>query len=255
MRQTRTLTLEDEAHLIIRSLSLDYSRGASNDWHTHRWPQFLYTQSGAIRAELDGAIWIVPPHRGLWIPENTAHQLKMLSRVELRTLYCRPNLVDGWTSVRVIDVCGLLHEAILRVCNLGWLDRRDPADERLARLIIDELSTTTPMDIRLPMPTEVRARRLAFLFMENRDVQKNYAELLVHAGLSRRTAERIFTRETGVSPARWRRLVRLASGLEHLANGGRIADAAEKAGYRSQSAFSDALKKMLGISPGALKTK
>jgi AraC-like DNA-binding protein len=177
----------------------------------------------------------------------------MLGQVDLRTLYFQPGLIDGWTGVRVLDVCGLLHEAILRVCELGWLDRRDLADERLAGLIVDEITSASSTNIRLPMPKEARAHRLAIGFLEETSARIDYSEQLIRAGLSRRTAERIFNRETGVSPARWRRQAHLARTLEHLASGGLVSDAAYLAGYQSQSAFSDNFRRTFGFAPGAFK--
>ncbi len=251
MRQT--LTVDDEPHLLIRSLSVNYGAGGSERIHTHVWPQFLYARTGVIQAEIEDTIWIVPPRRGLWIPVGKPHRLIMLGVVELRTLYCRQDIAVGKDDVRVFGVCGLLHEAVLRVCDLQWLDERDHKHKRLSALIIDEVTAATSDAIRLTMPIDPRARRLAQCFM---DAGPDYAELAAlysAVGLSRRTGERLFRKETGLSPARWYRLARLSQGLAYLTKNGDIERAAEVAGYRSRGAFSDVFTKTFGFPPSAAK--
>lgn len=74
--------------------------------------------------------------------------------------------------------------------------------------------------------------------------------LCVRAGLSRRTAERLFLVETGLPPAQWRRFVALTESLVSIAGGERIEHAAFSAGYQSRSAFSEAFTRAFGVPPG-----
>lgn len=219
----------------------------------HRWHQFLNARKGAIWAEIGDGIWIVPPRRGLWIPVGKLHRLRMLGAVELRTLYCREDIATKKSDVRVIDVCGLLHEAILRVCELQCLDQRRDSDKRLSALVIDEIDAATSAAIRLTMPSDPRARRLAQYFMDASSDHVSLASKYSAAGLSRRTAERFFRKDTGLSPGRWYRMARLSRSLEYLVDGGTIDGAAEATGYRSRAAFSDAFGKTFGFPPSLAK--
>ena len=44
----------------------------SRDWehasHRHRKAQLLYSLRGVLKCEVDGGVWIVPPHCAVWIP-------------------------------------------------------------------------------------------------------------------------------------------------------------------------------------------
>jgi AraC-like DNA-binding protein len=72
------------------------------------------------------------------------------------------------------------------------------------------------------------------------------------AGASRRTMERIFLAETGMTVDEWRRRFRLLHGMQLLARGDSVTNAGVSAGYASTSAFIAAFKKTFGLTPGRL---
>jgi AraC-like DNA-binding protein/quercetin dioxygenase-like cupin family protein len=252
-RMRQRLTPEDELHLVVRSLAIDYSAGGHEERHSHMWPQFLYARSGAIRAEIEGKWWTIPPRRALWIPAGVRHRLDMSSRLQLRTLYFRPTIAGDRNEVEAINVSGLLHEAILRVCQQGSLDARNAPDLNLAEIILNEVERRDPSIITLTIPADPRARRLADMFLNKEQLGVKIDSLCAQAGLSRRTAERLFLDETGLPPAQWRRLVALSESLVSIAGGERIEHAAFAAGYQSRSAFSEAFTRTFGIPPSAAR--
>lgn len=246
-------TTADEPHMIVRSLSVNYARGAAEPRHRHPWPQLLYAEHGTLRAEIDTALWLVPPRRAIWIPRDCPHRLTMLGEVHLRTLYLMPDSNVVPSASCVTEVSGLLHELILRICTLGWLDARSPEDLLLANLLGIESGRSQTHPHLLTLPSDPRALKLAHALL-NADPDAPPLEVAMAAeGLSRRTAERIFSAETGLSPARWYRLARLSRAVECLANGGSVEAAAELAGYASRSAFSEVFNAAFGVSPAAFR--
>jgi quercetin dioxygenase-like cupin family protein len=139
------LSRADEPHYVVRSLAIDYEAGGQEDMHAHPWPQFLYAQTGALRASIEGRFWTLPTRRGLWIPAHTPHRLSMSSRLQLRTLYMPPQDEDAPQGACVVPVSGLLHEAILRVCAQGVLDERVDIDRCLATILRKRLERPTPV--------------------------------------------------------------------------------------------------------------
>ena len=249
-RMRQRLIPDDEVHLIVRSLAIDYAAGGREGGHLHSWPQLLYARSGAIRAEISGKWWAIPPRRGLWIPAGVQHRLYMSSRLQLRTLYFSPDFVDARHEVEAVDVSGLLHEAILRVCEQGGLDARNAADGYLGAIILNEVKRRDPSAITLTVPADLRARKLADMFLNSELRGASMDSLCAGAGLSRRTAERLFLVETGLPPAQWRRFVALTESMVSIAGGERIEHAAFSAGYQSRSAFSEAFTRAFGVTPG-----
>jgi AraC-like DNA-binding protein len=251
MRQTPMP--DEEPDLFVRSLAIDYVAGCCESDHSHPWPQFLYACSGAIRAETNGKWWTIPPRRGLWIPSGTKHSLHMSSRMQLRTLYFSPVATSTHAEINVVDVSGLLHEAILRVCELGYLDARNQADRSLGAIILGELERHDPAAISLNLPVDPRARKLADMFLGDELRDRDLNVLCAAAGLSRRTAERLFLKEVGLPPAQWRRFALLSESLVSIAGGERIENAGLSAGYQSRSAFSEAFSRTFGIAPSGVR--
>lgn len=243
----------DEPHFLIRSLAVDYEAGGHEDMHAHPWPQFLYAQSGAVRAVIAGRHWTLPTRRGLWISAHTPHRLHMSSRLQLRTLYLRPGAGDPARESCVVPVSGLLHEAILRVCDRGVLDDRREYDRGLATVVRSEIAGRDPDCLALPHPRDPRAQSLADAFFDKDCVFVPLEALCQRAGLSRRTAERLFQSQCGLSPAQWRRLACLSQGLVNIAGGFTLDQAATAAGYHSRSAFSEAFSQAFGFPPAAAK--
>lgn len=247
MRQSAKLT--DEPYLFIRSLSLNYAKGTGEARHRHDWPQLLYTSRGTIRARLNNKIWFVPPRHALWIPANTQHSTMVTSPAKLRTLYLREPLSPD--TARIIRVQGLLHEAILRSCSLGYLDERIARDRHLGTVIQDEISHSTGTISPIQWPSDSRAIQLAAILANPDKYCDSLSQICADIGIGRRTAERVFRKETGFGPSQWRRTYILAESLENISNGISIEHTSFLAGYADRSAFSTAFQQAFGHSPGS----
>ena len=76
------------------------------------------------------------------------------------------------------------------------------------------------------------------------------ARLARAVGVSPRTLERRFQAETGMTLGRWRQHRLLLCGLEHIAAGGSVAEAAVASGYASPSGYIAAFRKAFAATPG-----
>ncbi len=252
MRQK--LSISDEDHLDVRSLSVDYAPNASTGLHRHDWAQLVYVEDGLLRTAADAAFWLVSSGRGLWLPAGVEHDQFALGRARLRTLYFRPGSDMTHASPRVLRVSPLLHQLILRVCQLQWLDRRESLHRHLAALLRHETAALDAAPVRLDRPSDVRAARLAAMFIDAANDEVPLTALLTRAGLSRRTAERLFAAESGMTPAAWWRTARLYRAYAWLAAGESVDSVATRCGYRSRSAFSDAFTRLVGQSPATVRS-
>jgi len=143
----------------------------------------------------------------------------------------------------------LLREIILRVVRLGVLAHDDPAQSRLAAVLLDELVATpeAPLDLRLP--ADERAMMVAERVRQRPGGSETLAELARGVGASARTIERLFSREVGMPFGRWRQHVRLLHALTLLAEGQAVATVALDAGYESTSAFIAMFRRATGTTP------
>jgi AraC-like DNA-binding protein len=214
------------------------------------WHQLVYATRGVMTVRTDRCAWLVPPHRGLWIPAGLRYRVEMTGTVAIRMLYILPGRSAAFArslpDCTVVNVRPLLRELIVRTCLLGALDAKIAEQRRLIGVIFDELKGLTAVPLQLPLPQDRRAARLAAIADSG---ETPIAEMLRQSGASRRTMERIFKEETGMPLGRWLRRRKVLEGLRRLTSGDLIGAVALDLGYNSASAFIAMFRRELGATP------
>src|SRR5262249_48695509 len=145
------------------------------------------------------------PTRAIWLPAGVAHEIVMKGEVATRFLYLDPDLTRGLPAgPQVVEVAPLLRELILHIMAIRMLHPGDPAQARLAGLLIDLVEAARPLDLALPWPRDRRARAAAERLERRPDERVELAAVARDAGASLRTLQRIFPAETGLSIEAWR---------------------------------------------------
>jgi AraC-like DNA-binding protein len=142
-----------------------------------------------------------------------------------------------------------LRELIVRTNLIGALDIAIPAQKRLIGVIRDELRMLVAVPLQLPQPRDPRAVRFAALAAGEAGQRMTAAKMLRQCGASRRTLERLFRTETGMSLGQWQRRQILLAGLRRLAGGAAVKTVALELGYNSPSAFIAMFRRELGQTP------
>jgi len=199
----------------------------------------------------DDGTWVVPATRAVWIPAAVPHSIAMSGWVSMRTLYLVPEIAEDLPRrCCVIAVPPLLRELILHAVAQGPL-RSDVAEHRrLVDFLLDQLRAVPAVPLELPMPRDARALRVARRMREEPGDRVELERLARDAGASRRTLERLFLKETGMSLGRWRQQARLLHAMRLLAGGEPVTSTALEVGYDSTSAFIAAFSHVLGTTPG-----
>lgn len=226
--------------------------GSSTGWHSHPRGQLLYAIKGVMIVHSDAGSWVVPPSRALWMVAGLRHNVIMSGDVEMRTAYIDAAAAPGVPAQTcVISVTPLLRELLVEAVHIP-LDRDLCArDERLVRLLIDELGVSSAIALHLPMPADPRLKTLCQCLIEQ-PAGASSARAWAHTlGMGERTLHRLFSRETGMTFARWREQARLLSALRQLAEGRKGIEVALNCGYASQSAFSAMFRRHFGVSPSS----
>jgi AraC-like DNA-binding protein len=218
-------------------------RGTS-DWH-----QLIYATRGVMTVYTGRDAWVVPPHRGVWIPSGFEYRLEMAGEVALRMLYVRRRHAANLRTCAVVNVTPLLRELIVRTNLIGALDDAISSQKHLMSVIFDELKLLTTVPLQLPLPTENRAARFAELVAGEGCGETPVGVLIRRSGASRRTLERIFRAETAMSLGQWLRRQKLLNGLRRLAAGEPVNAIALELGYNSASAFIAMFRRELGQTP------
>jgi AraC-like DNA-binding protein len=103
--------------------------------------------------------------------------------------------------------------------------------------------------LQLPIPRDRRAAQFATLAASERGEKQPVTVLLRQAGISRRTLERIFRAETGMSLGQWLRRQKLLQALKLVAAGDSVKSIALELGYSNPSAFVAMFRRELGQTP------
>jgi len=235
---------------IVRSVGFGLSDRQVLEPHAHPWPQLVFASTGVLTVDAGARSWVVPTARALWVPAGLEHGLRATGSVRMRTLYLHPDRARELPlECAVVGVPPFLRELIHWIVDRGLLDAARPSHRHLADVLVDVLTELPPVPLALWTPRDERARRVADRVLAQPGRTQTLTELAAGSGASRRTLERTFQAETGMTFGRWRQQVRLFRALERLAEGRSVTDVALDVGYDSTSAFIAMFRRALGTTP------
>lgn len=197
-------------------------------------------------------LWVVPSHRAVWMPAGMEHEIETSGFVAMRTLYLDTTLSDSFpTQCVVVSVSPLLRELVLHACGIGVLSGANAEQARLIAVLVDQMRVLPTVPFQLPLPSDPRAQRAARAILTAPGDEHSIDEICRQAGASRRTLERLFFAETGMTTGLWRQQARVLRGLQLLGAGHNVTSVALDVGYSGTSAFVAMFKKAIGTTPGA----
>jgi AraC-like DNA-binding protein len=226
--------------------------------HTHCRGQLLLVADGMLAVESDAGRWLAPAGTAFWIPPRRDHSLLIhggcagwavyLVEALCRELPANPGAAPGTP---------LLREAVARHASFCRVDgeRHAAVARRLGAVIVDEIGTLAFADAFLPMPQSPRVLQIARIVMADPADNRPLSLLAEQVGLSRRSATRRFTAETGVPFTLWRQRLRLMRAMEQLSAGSSVLETALSLGYESPSAFTAMFRRQMGSVPSRARGK
>ncbi len=230
----------------------DYAAGRVIELHFHEADQLVYASRGVMTVRTKDGIWVVPTDRAVWIPARIAHTIAMSGMVAMRTLYLRKRLARALPrNCCVVNVSPLLRELILRACVFSKLAKKISQQRHLIEIILDQLSAIQMVPLQLPNVTDARASRIARILHDDPSDARPLSELCRLGGASKRTVERLFQQDAGMTFGKWRQQLRLMRAMQLLAEGAKVTHAALEAGYSTPSAFISMFRKTLGTTPAS----
>jgi AraC-like DNA-binding protein/quercetin dioxygenase-like cupin family protein len=222
--------------------------GTLFNWHAHDDHQLAWACAGVLTVLTEGATWVLPPTRALWIPAGLPHETGASGQATMRSVYVPPGLspVD-WAVPTVIAASPLLAEIIDYLGGELTAGRRAHAEAVLSDLLTP--IPVTSLDVRFP--ADDLAGPVARALRDNPADQRTLAEWGRAVGASERTLARAFAAGTGLPFGRWRTLLRIQSALPLLAAGEAAGRVACRVGYETPSAFIAAFRRLTGVTPTA----
>jgi AraC-like DNA-binding protein len=241
----------DEVARPVLAVGLELVTGGLElDVHTHRKAQLFYMRRGEMTCEASNALWLVPPQSALWIPGGMPHRLKGRAPLEGLSLFVEPEAIATLPrECCAVSVSPLLRELLSRAEQLPPLYPLHGRESRLVTVLLDELAAAQVEQLRLPMPTDARLRRLVEQFTAHPADGATLKDWAKRMGMSERTLNRLLVQETGMSFGRWRQRLHIILALQWLTRGASVQSVAMDLGYESASSFVTMFRKALGTSP------
>ena len=242
----RFLFEEGKQTAFVRSL---YVGAGTVPWHKHRRAQLEYVSNGAIKVQTEEGIWITPPQRAVWILPGVNHTIFSSHPFQLCTLLLEPTLIELPPKCGVVEIEPLMRELLIAAAQFGSEYEKGSPQDHLMRVILERLPKKLLTPLHLPEPKDCRLQRIAKELYENPFDKRSLSALADTVGISTRTIDRIFSKETGMPLGKWRQQLRLITALQKLADKEKVTNVALDAGYCNVSDFIKAFKNKFGVTP------
>ncbi|EON15020.1 MULTISPECIES: helix-turn-helix domain-containing protein [Pandoraea] len=221
------------------------------DWHSHVRGQLFCIHSGLVHVHTPFGAWVLPPYRAGWIPPEVTHRVSLTGVVSGWIVLVAPYAATALPSAPcVVGVSELLEALVKRAVSWALRDVLTEDEMRLAQVLVDEIQRAPAEPLGLPMPTDARVLRVARAVLDDLGGHTSLEAMAQRAGVSSRTARRLFVAETGMGFTQWRQQARLVSALDRLAKGEPVGTIADSLGYSTPSNFIAMFRRAFGKSPG-----
>jgi AraC-like DNA-binding protein len=234
----------------VRSYAVTHPSGVVVIPQPAGWDQLLLAETGTMTVITDDASWLVPPHRAVWAPSGVRHAITTEGRVRVRSLYLASGVVTDPGGCRAVELTEFCRALVLHAVRKAPLWSGIERDAHLISVLSDEIAILDDAPLRLPMPTDPRCRHVVDALLADPGDERTVDDLARSASTSRRTLERLFQTETGMSVGRWRTQARVHAAIRLLAGGDSVTRVAADVGYSTPSAFGAAFRQVIGTSPG-----
>ena len=249
---SRSTNAHDYQHVArpVTAMSKQYEASDYTPPHCHVRAQLLFATEGVMRVSTEHGVWILPPRRALLIPVGVVHELQILSKLSMRTIYIDAQVAAVFgPACKVLEVSRLLRELILALLTEPVEYALDGRGDWLAHLILSELAAADTVPIAIPWPRDRRLVAVCSAIMDAPGSRRSIEDWAQDAGASARTLIRLFPKETGLHYRQWLQQVHLAEAFCRLDRGEGVAAIAYALGYASPSAFSAMFRRILGRTP------
>lgn len=227
--------------------------------HRHARGQLFGSMRGLLSVGVEEGVWLVPSSHAVWLPPHEAHAGRSHGPFHGWSVYvAEPACADLPRRPCTIRASGLLREAVLRACS--WPIEASTAPlaasrGHLAEVVLDEIRTSPPEPLGLPLPSDPRLQRIARALIDDPADERDLEQWADWGAVSARTLSRRFVSETGFNFSAWRQRARMMRSLEMLAAGAAVSAVALDLGYSTASAFIQVFRRTFGQTPATYRVR
>jgi AraC-like DNA-binding protein len=214
----------------------------------------LAASRGALRLEVDGTSWSLPPARAALIRAGVSIEVTIPQRVTTASvLFSTTFAPSPPANLAVVDLTPLAR-ALIAEC-ARWGEEGEPLDD-YALAMFRALAEATwalaehPSPAHMPTGRSTEVRRALAITADRLADDPRLVDIAGEIGLAPRSLARRFEQELGMT---WRaalRRLRVLRAIEHLAGTDHsVTRIAADVGYSSMSAFQVAFRDLIGQTP------
>lgn len=218
--------------------------------HTHDHGRLIHSVDGTINVVCTGQSWLLPPHRALWLPPGTLHEMSTRSTARMRSLDFVPRLAASLPREPFsISVSPMLRALIHRAVEIGTAYHDDRHHLTLLKAIPREILLSQRSQIAIPFTADRRLVKVCRSLLVGRDLKMPLDYWADSAGASRRTLERLFVSETGMTFVEWRQHALMHLAIGRLVGGASISQICLDLDILSTSAFHRVFRRVFKTTP------
>ena len=217
--------------------------------HRHRMGQLVLSLQGGVTSFVPQGLWMVPPGSAVWIPGGVPHSNRVTDNGRVCFLFVPDDTPGLPRQCCTLAVTPLVREMVAHLADLPPAATADPANRRLAAVLVEQLAQLPTEQLHLPLSDHPRLRDIAAALRADPADRSTVAEWGRRLAMSERTLARLVQQEVGMSFGRWRQQMHIVMALQRLSSGVSVQRTAEDLGYESVSAFITMFRKALGQTP------
>ncbi len=218
--------------------------------HVHDHGRLIHSVDGTIGVVCAGQSWLLPPHRALWLPPGTVHEMTTRSAARMRSLDFAPRLGKVLPQEPfAISVSPLLRALIHRAVDIGTGYGDDRHHLALLKAIPHEILLSQRSHLAIPFTSDRRLVKVCRSLLAGQDLKQPLDYWAHSAGASRRTLERLFASETGMSFVQWRQKALMHLAIGKLVAGTSISQVCLDLDIQSTSAFHRMFRQVFATTP------
>ncbi len=217
--------------------------------HQHRKGQLVMALHGGVMCEVPGAMWMVPPQHGVWIPSGMPHSNRVTDNARICFLFVEPGAAPMPDRCCTLAINPMVRELVQYIADQGPGYARQGPTARVAAVLLEQLALAPVEQLHLPVSSHPKIRRIADTLASDPADRRTLTEWGHVLAMSERSLARLVQRETGLTFGRWRQQLHLMVALRQLAAGATVQQVAGNLGYDSVTAFITMFKKALGQPP------
>ncbi|SHO56547.1 AraC family transcriptional regulator [Vibrio quintilis] len=250
---------------LILTGTLSHPAGYQTNVHAHPFGQLTHIRQGVLHVVTETTGTGMPstslvPQRSLipqscfiWIPPDWPHHA--FSHTEIMADVVQVPASPATTLPHQPAIFAITPFILALIQRLTHDNKTQTIKQHLLAVLVDEILQQAPLSFSLPMPQSAGLQDMARQILQMPDDKIPLAERARQTGMSERTFSRKFSKETGMTWAHWRQVVRLFHAIEWLQQGKPVSWVALTCGYSHPSALVAVFRQHFGCSPNAWKQK